>query len=142
MISPHETTSVPNAQPATTKDDHNDKMNDNMDDSPKGSSGTMMKDSMKESPLELVVGGLYHYWNGATMAAVYTLVMGKGRWYYGLVWGFIIHIGMMLAPMDALNGRTFWYRLQTQLFYIHGVIVSTSCIWSSYWHIGPKIRQR
>jgi hypothetical protein len=99
MTSPHGTTGVPNASSASTKDDgHNDKMDDNMDDSPKGSSGTMMKDSMQESPLELVIGGLYHYWNGATMAAVYTLVMGKGRWYYGLVWGFIIHIGMMLAP--------------------------------------------
>jgi hypothetical protein len=58
----------------------------------------MMSDSMQPSPFEFVIGGLYHFWNGATMAAVYTLVVGKGRWYYGLVWGFIIHIGMMLAP--------------------------------------------
>jgi hypothetical protein len=59
---------------------------------------TMMSDNMQTSPLELVTGGLYHFWNGATMAAVYTLVIGRGRWYYGLVWGFIIHMGMMLAP--------------------------------------------
>lgn len=58
----------------------------------------LMTDNMQASPLEFVIGGLYHFWNGATMAAVYTLVIGKGRWYYGLLWGFIIHIGMMLAP--------------------------------------------
>lgn len=58
----------------------------------------MMSDNMEASPFEFVIGGLYHFWNGATMAAVYTLVIGKGRWYYGLLWGFIIHIGMMLAP--------------------------------------------
>ncbi len=61
-------------------------------------SDQMMSDNMQASPSELVVGGLYHFWNGATMAAVYCLVVGRGRWYYGLVWGFIIHIGMMLAP--------------------------------------------
>jgi len=58
----------------------------------------MMGDTMQASPFEFLIGGLYHFWNGATMAAVYTLVIGKGRWYYGLLWGFIIHIGMMLAP--------------------------------------------
>jgi len=46
----------------------------------------------------LATGALYHYWNGATMGAIYTLFMGRGRWYYGLIWAFIIDIGMMLAP--------------------------------------------
>ncbi len=63
-----------------------------------GDQTMMMGDSMQASPLELVIGGLYHFWNGATMAAVYTLVIGRGRWYYGLLWGFVIHIGMMLTP--------------------------------------------
>jgi len=58
---------------------------------------SMMQDSMQPSSI-LVVGGLYHFWNGVTMAAVYTLVIGRGRWYYGVIWGFIINIGMMLAP--------------------------------------------
>lgn len=60
--------------------------------------GQEMMDSMQPSTSELIVGGLYHFWNGATMAAAYTLMLGKGRWYYVLIWGFIIHIGMMLAP--------------------------------------------
>lgn len=50
-------------------------------------------------PLSVIASGtLYHFWNGATMGAIYTLIMGKGRWHYGIIWGFIINIGMMLAP--------------------------------------------
>lgn len=47
---------------------------------------------------EILIGGLYHFWNGATMGAVYTMVLGRGRIVYALVWGFVIHMGMMLAP--------------------------------------------
>jgi len=61
----------------------------------------MMMHSEGAAPIPIAVmasGTLYHFWNGATMAAVYTLVMGNSKWQYGLVWGFIINIGMMLAP--------------------------------------------
>jgi hypothetical protein len=44
-----------------------------------GDQRMMMSDNMQTSPLEFVTGGLYHFWNGATMAAVYTLVIGRGR---------------------------------------------------------------
>ncbi|MDC8451416.1 MAG: hypothetical protein KGH87_08100 [Thaumarchaeota archaeon] len=56
--------------------------------------------SMPQSVMMAVMisGAIYHFWNGATMGAMYTLFVGKGRWYYGIVWGFIINIGMMLAP--------------------------------------------
>ncbi|MDO8641491.1 MAG: hypothetical protein Q7R33_08155 [Nitrosarchaeum sp.] len=46
----------------------------------------------------IVAGALWHFWNGATFGIVYSLLIGKGRWWYGLIWGFIIEIGMMLAP--------------------------------------------
>jgi len=63
----------------------------------------LMNMMMSGSPIQptsdvMISGALYHFWNGATMGAIYTLIMGKGRWYYGLIWGFIINIGMMLAP--------------------------------------------
>lgn len=58
-----------------------------------------MSGGAMQPPLAVMIAGaLYHFWNGATMGAIYTLFMGKGRWYYGLIWGFIINIGMMLAP--------------------------------------------
>lgn len=58
----------------------------------------MAGQAMQPPPSVMISGILYHFWNGATMGAIYTLIMGKGRWYYGMIWGFIINIGMMLAP--------------------------------------------
>jgi len=43
-------------------------------------------------------GALWHFWNGATFGIIYALVIGKGKWWYGMIWAFIIEIGMMLAP--------------------------------------------
>lgn len=50
-------------------------------------------------PIEsLIAGILWHFWNGATFGIVYALFIGKGKWWYGVIWGFIIELGMMLAP--------------------------------------------
>ncbi len=47
----------------------------------------------------LLAGGLWHFWNGATFGAVYALLVGRGRWWYGAIWGgAIIETGMMYAP--------------------------------------------
>jgi len=45
-----------------------------------------------------MAGALWHFWNGATFGIIYALVIGKGKWWYGMIWAFIIEIGMMLAP--------------------------------------------
>lgn len=73
-------------------------------------SGSMM--SMPKSVMTVVMisGAIYHFWNGATMGAMYTLFMGKGRWYYGIAWGFIINIGMMLAPWLVMMMGPFGYK--------------------------------
>ncbi len=54
--------------------------------------------AMQPPLVVFVAGALWHFWNGATMGLVYSLWIGKGRWWYGLIWGFVINIGMMLAP--------------------------------------------
>ena len=58
----------------------------------------------------MVSGAIYHFWNGATMGVMYTLFVGKGRWYYGIAWGFIINIGMMLAPWLIMMMGPFGYK--------------------------------
>jgi len=51
------------------------------------------------APLDaFMAGALWHFWNGATFGIVYALVIGKGKWWYGMIWAFIIEIGMMLTP--------------------------------------------
>jgi len=55
--------------------------------------------NLYHAPLDaFMAGGLWHFWNGATFGIVYALFIGKGKWWYGIIWAFIIEIGMMLAP--------------------------------------------
>ncbi len=55
--------------------------------------------NLYHAPLDaFIAGGLWHFWNGATFGIVYALLIGKGKWWYGIIWAFIIEIGMMLAP--------------------------------------------
>lgn len=55
--------------------------------------------NLYHAPLDAFIAGtLWHFWNGATFGIVYALIIGKGRWWYGMIWAFIIEIAMMLAP--------------------------------------------
>ncbi len=45
-----------------------------------------------------IAGGLWHFWNGATFGIIYALLIGKGRWWYGMIWAVIIEMVMMMAP--------------------------------------------
>jgi len=55
--------------------------------------------NLYHAPLDaFIAGGLWHFWNGATFGIIYALLIGKGKWWYGLIWAFVIEIGMMLAP--------------------------------------------
>ena len=55
--------------------------------------------NLYHAPLDaLFAGGLWHFWNGATFGIIFALIIGKGKWWYGFIWAFIIEIGMMLAP--------------------------------------------
>ncbi len=55
--------------------------------------------NLYHAPIDVfMVGALCHFWNGATFGIIYALIIGKGRWWYGMIWAFIIEIVMMLAP--------------------------------------------
>lgn len=55
--------------------------------------------NLYHAPLDaFVAGALWHFWNGATFGIIYALIIGKGRWWYGLIWAFVIEIVMMVAP--------------------------------------------
>ena len=55
--------------------------------------------NLYHAPLDaFMVGALWHFWNGATFGIIYALLIGKGKWWYGMVWASIIEIVMMLAP--------------------------------------------
>lgn len=65
--------------------------------------GVLILDTMALGPTEFsdFIGSLYHYWAGATLGLTYTLLVGRTRWWGGLIWGgFFVELGMMTtAPM-------------------------------------------
>jgi len=55
--------------------------------------------NLYHAPLDaFMVGALWHFWNGATFGIVYALLIGKGKWWYGMIWAVIIEMVMMVAP--------------------------------------------
>lgn len=62
--------------------------------------GVLIMDTMATGPTPLsdLLGSLYHYWVGACFGLTLTLIGGKVKWWWGLIWGLIIEIGMMTTP--------------------------------------------
>jgi hypothetical protein len=55
--------------------------------------------NLYHAPLDaFIAGGLWHFWNGATFGIVYALIIGKGKWWYGMIWAVVIEMVMMIAP--------------------------------------------
>lgn len=62
--------------------------------------GVMFLDQMAlgPSPQSDLLGHLYHFWVGACFGLTYTLLVGRFRWWGGLLWGLLIELGMMVTP--------------------------------------------
>lgn len=55
--------------------------------------------NLYHAPLDaFMAGALWHFWNGAAFGIIYALIIGKGKWWYGMIWALIIEIVMMLSP--------------------------------------------
>ena len=55
--------------------------------------------NLYHAPLDaFLAGGLWHFWNGATFGIIYALLIGKGKWWYGMIWAVVIELVMMVAP--------------------------------------------
>ncbi len=55
--------------------------------------------NLYHAPLDaFIAGGLWHFWKGATFGIIYALFIGKGKWWYGIIWAVIIEMVMMVAP--------------------------------------------
>lgn len=62
--------------------------------------------NLYHAPLDaFLAGGLWHFWNGATFGIIYALIIGNGKWWYGMIWAVIIEMTMMMAPyLIAMKG--------------------------------------
>lgn len=75
--------------------------------------GLLILDRMAvgSSPLSDIVGSLYHYWLSASLGLTYALLVGRTRWWGGLIWGLIIEVGMMTTPPMVIYMRTGYFGL-------------------------------
>jgi hypothetical protein len=56
-----------------------------------------------ESITATVAGWLYHISNGLTFGIIYTLIVGPARWWFGLAWGLVLELAMlMIYPASTL----------------------------------------
>jgi uncharacterized protein DUF6789 len=85
--------------------------------------GFMISGFPTDSGTALAVGWAYHFWNGITLAVMYTVVAGPMRWIYGLIWALLLEIAWLTALPSALN------------FTLSGQVIAVSLIGHSVYGI-------
>jgi len=70
--------------------------------------GLMILGPQAEPTTGALVGYGYHFLNGADFGLVYVLAAGRVRWAWGLLWGAIIWLGMMVTPPMVVMGAGFF----------------------------------
>lgn len=89
--------------------------------------GVLILDTMATGPTPLsdMVGGLYHYWVSACFGLTYTLIMGRTRWWGGLIWGLIIEVGMMTTPPMVIAMDAGYFGLKLGRGLLNGVFIGS-----------------
>ncbi|MBI1954961.1 MAG: hypothetical protein HYS38_01045 [Acidobacteria bacterium] len=89
--------------------------------------GVLIFDTMAlgPTPLSDFVGGLYHYWVSVCFGLTYTLLVGRTRWWGGLIWGLIIEVGMMTTPPMVVAMGTGYFGLKLGKGLLNGVFLGS-----------------
>lgn len=77
------------------------------------------------SVLSDFVGSLYHYWVSACFGLTYALLVGRTRWWGGLIWGLIIEVGMMTTPPMVTAMGTGYFGLNLGKGILNGVFLGS-----------------
>jgi hypothetical protein len=77
------------------------------------------------SALSDLVGSLYHIWVSACFGLAYALLVGRTRWWGGLVWGLIIEVGMMTTPPMVVAMGTGYFGLAAGKGILNGVFLGS-----------------
>ncbi len=89
--------------------------------------GVLILDTMAigPTPASDVIGGLYHYWVSACFGLTYALIMGRTRWWGGLIWALIIEVGMMTTPPMVTAMDTGYFGLKLGRGLLNGVFIGS-----------------
>jgi hypothetical protein len=89
--------------------------------------GVLILDQMALGPSTLsdIVGNLYHSWVSICFGLTYTLLVGRTRWWGGLIWGLIIEVGMMTTPPMVVAMDTGYFGLKLGKGLLNGVFLGS-----------------
>jgi len=51
-----------------------------------------------------IAGWSYHFWNGASFGIIYIILIGKGKVWYGLIYGILLGVVFMVSPVVVALG--------------------------------------
>ncbi|MEO5650444.1 MAG: hypothetical protein ABIR03_11055 [Ginsengibacter sp.] len=68
--------------------------------------GVLLLDKFAEGPgfWSNIAGWAYHFWNGAVFGIIYSLLLGRGKTWMGIVYGLFLGIGFMISPVTRTLG--------------------------------------
>lgn len=89
--------------------------------------GVLILDQMAMGPSVTsdLVGSLYHVWVSACFGLAYAILIGRTRWWGGLIWGLIIEVGMMTTPPMVVAMGTGYFGLAAGSGILNGVFLGS-----------------
>lgn len=90
--------------------------------------GVLIFDTMATGPTPAsdLIGELYHFLGvSAALGLTYALIMGRTRWWGGLIWGLIIEVGMMTTPPMVVAMDDGYFGLKLGHGLLNGVFIGS-----------------
>lgn len=68
--------------------------------------GVLLLNRFADGPslLSNIAGWSYHFWNGASFGIIYSLFIGRGKFWTGTIFGILVGTGFMLSPVVIALG--------------------------------------
>jgi hypothetical protein len=67
--------------------------------------GMLITGQPETSLTAILVGWLYHFWNGFAFGVMYTLVAGAASWMYAVLWALFLEVAWLTALPSVLSFR-------------------------------------
>lgn len=89
--------------------------------------GVLILNTMSTGPTPVsdLIGYSYHYWISASFGLTYSLLIGRTRWWGGLICGLIIEVGMMTTPPMVIAMDTGYFGLKLGHGLLNGVFIGS-----------------
>jgi hypothetical protein len=91
--------------------------------------GNLITGAPTSSATAVVAGWAYHISNGLTFGVLYALIAGPAKWWYGLIWGLILEIAMLLVypPLFQIGAMTSFVAVSIVGHAAFGTVIGLGC---------------